>query len=359
MTTPTTRIATPPLDRVLPFVAKTATQLLACAFYLTAVLAVLVSGRVEFAVVNSFFAKHAAIRFISFPLAAVFALETAKVFLVFFNRQYSSTNDVKYVPVRHVFTTIRYSLVGVSFLSMLLFALYSLNNPEHDSVLARSEEQLQEEAQHRVALIDTSYAARKAEQYKLDGEQVELWRARMAFEMNNVVGRTWEGPYFASHKARWEQARQQQADHKTRLEVERLDAVNAVYDRVHRDLDSARLSVGADPASRNAMLAGALQILNGSPHYPAWQYVAAATLASLLLSFTLEGTMWAAFTVLAITYGDAFATALAGDEIADQYATVTRTKTRRDQEEWGHFESKVMREKRGIIRMLQDLLHGG
>jgi hypothetical protein len=104
------------------------------------------------------------------------------------------------------------------------------------------------------------------------------------------------------------------------------------------------------------VLSDALQVLHGSSSYSTWEYTLAVLIASLLLSLTLEGTMWTVFTALAITYGDAFTASLQVGEMADRYAAASRTESRIYAEDARTFREKVVREKKGILDTLRDRL---
>ena len=178
-------------------------------------------------------------------------------------------------------------------------------------------------------------------------------RRRCWFEMNNVVGRTWQGPDFASHKARWEQARQAEAEHQDQLERDRVAAIAAANAKRDSEVASAALRLKTDAASQNSVLSDALQVLHGASTYNHWEYTLAVLVASLLLSLTLEGTMWTVFTALAITYGDAFTASLQVGELADQYAAASRTEDRLDAEDARAFRAHVLREKKSILQIIR------
>ena len=347
----------PSFERILTAITRKFTHSLYVAFILAGVASAIVSSVAEFEIIRAFYPQHGILDVTTFAVLVVLVLEVVKVFLVFFNRAYSNANSESYAAVRPIFNSIRYTLVIISLISMQLFTLYGLNNPEYESQLARAQASLRASHNEHVGQINASFTSRKKDQFALDDADVQLWRAKMEFEMNNVVGRTWEGKYFGSHKGRFEEAKKLQGDNQRQLEIERLNAVSRQDSAFRTELETVKGRLKTDPASQNRVLSAALQVINGGPEYGYWQYALAVMIVSVLLSVTLESTIWVVFTALAITYGDTFTSSLQLGSEVDKYAAAGRTIVDMDSADTNAFRERVTREKRTILDTVRAMIN--
>jgi hypothetical protein len=343
-------------ERVLSFGTETFVRMLYVAFILAGIASGVVASLAEYEVVRGIFVKHAFMSGAVFGLLVVCVLETLKMFMIFFDRAYSASDNAEYKKIRTFFNVSRYVLVFISAACMFIYTAYTLTNPNLESQVAAVQTELRGIHDERVRQIDSSYAIRKLNSFSLDSVEVEIWQKAMQFEMNNVVGKTWQGPQFEGNRQRFQTARAKQVENQTRLEGERLAQIAQADSDFVRAVGRARDSLKTDPASQNQMIGAVLGAINGTPTYSYREYTWAVMIISGMLSFALESAIWALANILGVTFGDTFVAQLQFAPLAKKFAAVGQADNDIHAAETAAIKERIVREKRSIKDIVRRLV---
>jgi hypothetical protein len=319
-------------------------------------------------------------KFLSIPFLIVFALEMTKVFLVFLDKQYRSTDNKRYIEDRAFFIFLRRILVGISAFCTLLFSFYNLYNPEYENQVNKTANELnanydkrqtniQDAYDKRRIQINSEYEQQKEKQFEAEQKDVDYWAKLMDEErLNFGENKVWEGRTYRSYEKKWKERKEKQRQHQDELESKRLEEIHALEQSYNQErnilmagLDNEVMVIKerlkSDSSSHNKIISAALQVINMKPDYPQWQYISCIGLISILLTLALESIIIGAFTMLAIKHGDLFEASIDRKIAEEEYREAVESIDEIHNIDRESFMNKVLRQKERVLRTLQKLRH--
>ena len=316
----------------------------------------LISGLIEYEVFAELYKKVSGTKlpFFSIPLLIVFSLETAKVFLVFFHKQASSTNNEGYLSDQSVFALVRVILFLISGICTLIFSFYSLHNPEYEKQLAKKTEEARTQHAEKLEQIDAAF------QKRMTGinAEVELWRQRLDVEAQRVINGVSEGPRYKAYENQYNRAIQNRDNLRSELEAARLQQLRELNMAHEQNLADLAESLKSSREVQNKMLSAMLQVIHSSPNYPRRHYIVVIFLISLLLTVALESVIVCSFKVLAIYHGDLFELNLFRKTSEQKIRGVAETVDEIHQVELDSVRNRVSREKKSMVETLKGFVRG-
>ena len=323
-------------------------------FLLAGVVCGFISGLIEYEVFAELYKKvtGTTLPFFSIPLLIVFSLEITKIFLVFLDKQANITNNDGYIGDRTIFNRVRILLILTSGICTLIFSFYSLHNPEYEKQLAEKTQAVRDRYTAQLKQIDTEFDKRMA---GIDAE-VEMWRQQLDREAQRVINGISEGPRYKAYEKQYNQAIEKRDKLRDQHETARLQQITRLTQAHERNLRNAAEYLKNSRIVQNKMLSATLQVLNSSPNYPQWQYLAAIVFISILLTIALESVIICSFRVLAIYHGELFELNLSRKTASQKMQDIASTVDDLHQTELDSLRNRMSQEKKNTTETLKNLV---
>jgi hypothetical protein len=295
------------ISRLMVGIFKVLVPLFYIFFVFAGVSCAIVTAVIAYQTVSDLFPKDAKIWIFSIPLLIVISFEVTKVFIIFLNKQYTDSNNQKYLVNKSWFLFLRGFLILISGIFTLLYTFYNLHNPELSNKLSQEKIQIDQSFDkqredigkfydQQIDVLNSDYD-RQILPYQLEMKNQEKFR----FPDGTFIGQNWEAANrnvqninnnrIAALAKNGEQRTSTLAD----IETKRIESIK-----------NSEINLKSNNASSNKMINSMLEVVTDNPNYNKRFYLISIILLSILISFGLEFIIWGAFTVLAVDHGESF-----------------------------------------------------
>ena len=238
------------------------------------------------------------------PLLCALSLEVSKLFLAFYLKHLTGSNNDVFLKNKTTFNflkVLRVVLVIISFACTLVFSFYNLHNPEYKTQLEEGEREIinrhEERMKEFVEDFDDKMMASRSE--------VDFWKQKMIEESTTGIG-----PRFRETEEQYNVAIEKHEKNRSQYEAELSEKKQKSREKRDRELVNLEENLKSSRTSQNKMLSAMLQVISFSPNYPQELYTSIIFSVSMLLTFALETIIIGSSQVLAINHGDVFQSSL-------------------------------------------------
>ena len=283
-----------------------------------------ISFLIEYQVFTEFLKKVGSMGFLFslIPLLCALSLEVSKLFLAFYLKHLTSSNNKVFSENKITFNflkVLRVVLVIISFACTLVFSFYNLHNPEYKTQLEEGEREIINRHEERVKeSVEGFNDKMNASRYEVD-----FWKQKMIEESKTGIG-----PRFRETEKQYNVAIEKHEKNRSQYEAELSEKRQKSREKRDRELVNLEENLKSSRTAQNKMLSAMLQVISFSPNYPQELYTGIIFLISILLTFALETIIIGSSQVLAINHGDVFQASLSMENVELGIRNVEEAATR-------------------------------